>query len=62
MTVYGTVDGQKTCEAELLFVFNPDDLESDEAQLRLEKLERENLKGLWAGYEAWSQRVDGDDS
>jgi len=62
VTVYGAVDGQKTCEAELLFVFNPDDLESDEAQLRLERLERENLKSLWAGYESWSQRVDGDAS
>lgn len=62
MTVHGTVDGQKTCDAELLFVFNPDDLESDEAQLRLERLERENLKGLWAGYETWSQRVDGGSS
>ena len=59
VSVYSAVEGQKTCEAELLFVFIPDDLESDEAQLRLEKLERENLKNLWAGYQAWSERVDG---
>lgn len=62
MSVCGSVDGQKTCDAELLFVFNPDDLESDEAQQRLERLERENLKQLWNGYDAWSSRVHGDSS
>ena len=36
----------ETCDAELMFVFNPDDLDSDEAQLRLESLERENLANL----------------
>lgn len=56
VSVVGSVEGHKTCEAELLFVFNPDDLESDESQLLLEKLERENLKNLWSGYDAWSNQ------
>ena len=59
VSVYSSVENQKTCEAELLFVFNPDDLESDEAQIRLERLERENLKALWSGYQNWANRVDG---
>ena len=56
VTVSGSVDGHKTCDAELLFVFNPDDLESDDSQILLEKLERENLKNLWAGYDVWSNQ------
>lgn len=53
--VYASVEGKKTCDAELMFVFNPDDLDSDEAQLRLESLERENLANLWAGYHEWAK-------
>ncbi len=52
--VEGSVDGQRTCTAEILFVFNPSDLESEAAQTRLEQLERENLKLLWAGYPEWA--------
>jgi 3-hydroxyacyl-[acyl-carrier-protein] dehydratase len=59
VSVIGRVGDHKTCEAELMFVFNPDNLESDESQLLLERLERENLKNLWAGYEAWSKQLPG---
>lgn len=51
--VRGEVDGQRTAEAELVFVFDPEGLDTDEAQKRLELLERANLKLLWAGYPAW---------
>ena len=57
VSVIGRVGDDKTCEAELLFVVNPDNLESDDSQLLLERLERENLKQLWAGYGAWAQRI-----
>lgn len=56
-TVYGTVDGQRTINAEIVFVFSPDRLDTDAAQQRLERLERENLKLLWAEYEAWAERT-----
>ena len=52
--VHGEVDGKKTIDAELLFVFNPGDLDTREAQATLERLERENLKLLWSGYVAWA--------
>ncbi len=55
--VRGTVDGQRTIDAELVFVFSPDRLDTDAAQKRLELLERENLKLLWSGYEAWADRT-----
>ena len=51
------VDGQRMAEAELLFVFNPDKLDTEEAQKRLEELERKNLSILWHGYKAWNERV-----
>lgn len=51
--VRGEVDGQRTVDAELVFVFDPEGLDTDEAQKRLELLERANLKLLWAGYPAW---------
>ncbi len=57
VSVTGRVGDDKTCDAELMFVFNPDNLESNESQVLLERLERENLKNLWSGYEAWSDRV-----
>ncbi|MFN3198698.1 MAG: 3-hydroxyacyl-ACP dehydratase FabZ family protein [Bradymonadia bacterium] len=60
--VKSTVDGQITTNAELLFVFNPDRLETDEAQKRLEGLERANLKVLWSEYEAWVERLAADDA
>jgi 3-hydroxymyristoyl/3-hydroxydecanoyl-(acyl carrier protein) dehydratase len=47
------LDGKITTEAELVFVFNPGDLDTAEAQARLEILERENLRLLWPGYAAW---------
>jgi 3-hydroxyacyl-[acyl-carrier-protein] dehydratase len=59
VSVVGRVGEDKTCEAELMFVFNPDNLESDESQVLLERLERENLKNLWAGYDAWSEGLCG---
>ncbi|MCA9539005.1 MAG: beta-hydroxyacyl-ACP dehydratase [Myxococcales bacterium] len=58
--VHGMVDGQRTCDAELVFVFNPDDLDTTAAQERLERLERENLKLLWPGYEAWDASLKSD--
>ena len=59
VSVIGRVGDDKTCEAELLFVFNPDNLESDDSQRLLERLERENLRQLWTGYEAWAQQTSG---
>ncbi|MCB9521846.1 MAG: beta-hydroxyacyl-ACP dehydratase [Myxococcales bacterium] len=55
--VEASVDGHRTCTAEVLFVFNPGDLESDEAQERLERLERKNLALLWSGYADWAARL-----
>ena len=52
--VHGEVDGRKHIDAELLFVFNPEGLDTDEAQQTLERLERQNLKLLWEGYPAWA--------
>lgn len=57
--VAARVDGLKTTEAELLFVFNPAGLDTDDAQARLEKVERRNLAMLWAGYAEWDARVRG---
>lgn len=57
--VKATVDGQITTNAELLFVFSPDRLDTDEAQRELEELERANLKILWDGYKAWSDATRG---
>jgi len=48
------LDGKISTDAELVFVFNPGDLDTPEAQARLEQLERENLKQLWPGYKAWA--------
>lgn len=56
-TVHGTVDGHRTINAELVFVFNPERLDTDDAQKRLEALERENLGLLWSGYQAWAERT-----
>jgi hypothetical protein len=47
------LDGKITTEAELVFVFNPGDLDTPEAQAKLERLERENLAQLWPGYKLW---------
>lgn len=55
-SVEASVDGQRTCTAEVLFVFNPGDLDTAEAQALLEQLERKNLKLLWSGYAAWAAR------
>lgn len=52
--VTATVDGQRTCTAEILFVFNPGALDTEAAQARLERLERANLKLLWEGYPEWA--------
>ncbi len=55
--VHGTVDGQRVINAELVFVFNPDRLDTTESQERLERLERANLKLLWPEYEEWAART-----
>jgi len=57
--VVAEVEGRTTCDAELLFVFNPADLDTREAQDRLERLERENLKMLWGGYPEWDAATRG---
>ncbi len=57
--VRGEVDGTPTCDAELLFVFNPEDLQSRFEQQRLEESERINLSLLWSGYDAWAARTAG---
>ena len=57
------VNGRRCAEAQLVFVFNPHDLDTDEAQSLLEKLERKNLSILWDGYDEWvagpGARVEG---
>ncbi|MFZ4734443.1 MAG: 3-hydroxyacyl-ACP dehydratase FabZ family protein [Bradymonadia bacterium] len=53
------LEGKITTEAELVFVFNPGDLDTREAQERLERLERENLRLLWPGYAAWDAATRG---
>jgi 3-hydroxyacyl-[acyl-carrier-protein] dehydratase len=52
--VAARLDGKITTEAELIFVFNPGDLDTPEAQATLERLERENLSQMWPGYKAWN--------
>ena len=52
--VYTSVDGKRMAEAQIVFVFNVADLDTPEAQRRLEDLERKNLALLWDGYEAWA--------
>ena len=47
------LEGKITTEAELVFVFNPGDLDTPEAQAKLERLERENLSQLWPDYQRW---------
>jgi 3-hydroxyacyl-[acyl-carrier-protein] dehydratase len=49
------VGDDRMADAELVFVFNPEDLDTDEAQERLETIERKNLAQLWAGFAAWEQ-------
>lgn len=51
------LDGKITTEAEMVFVFNPGDLDTPEAQQKLERLERENLAQLWPGYKAWDKAL-----
>ena len=55
---YARLDGKVTTEAELIFVFNPGDLDTPEAQAKLERLERENLLQLWPGYKAWNAALE----
>ena len=57
--VTARVAGKVTTDAELLFVFNPDDLGTSESQQTLERLERKNLKLLWDGYTQWDASVGG---
>ncbi len=52
--VKALVDGKATTDAEILFVFNPGNLEETFAQYELEKLERRQLKLLWDGYVDWA--------
>lgn len=48
------VDGRRCAEAQIVFVFNPQNLDTDEAQNLLETLERKNLSILWDGYNDWA--------
>ena len=59
--VWGEVDGRKTTDAELLFVFNPDELDTAEAQATLERVERQTLKIMWDEYPAWVARCEAGD-
>jgi 3-hydroxyacyl-[acyl-carrier-protein] dehydratase len=52
-------EGKPTTDAEMVFVFSPEDLDGVEAQERLERLERENLKILWPDYPAWAEQTRG---
>ena len=58
--VKAKVEGQVVSEAEILFVFNPENLDNQESQELLERLERKNLGLLWDGYADWDERVKGD--
>ena len=58
--VKAKVEGQVVSEAEILFVFNPENLDNQESQELLEKLERKNLGLLWDGYADWDKRMKGD--
>lgn len=53
-----SVDGERTTQAELVFVFNPGDLDTQAAQQRLETIERDHLSYLWEGYHAWCESID----
>ncbi len=53
--VKSSVEGRTCCDAELLFVFSPEGLDTSKAQADLERLERVNLEILWAGYKTWSE-------
>lgn len=55
--VQARVDGERTTEAELLFVFSPRGLDGDDAQHALEEYERKALKQLWDGFPAWDARI-----
>lgn len=52
--VVAKVDGKRVADGELMFVFNPGDLDSEAAQHTLETLERKNLDQLWSGYREWA--------
>lgn len=56
--VWAEVDGRKTTDAELLFVFNPQELDTAEAQATLERVERQTLKILWDDYPDWVKRCE----
>ncbi len=51
---FAMVGDEKVTEAELLFVFNPTDLQEQKAQIELEEVERKALGLLWHGYEKWA--------
>ncbi len=53
-----SVEGKCTTQAELVFVFNPADLDTEKAQQKLEDMEREHLSYLWDGYDAWCESVE----
>ena len=53
--VAAKVDGRTTTDAELLFVFSPENLDSPDAQALLERLERKNLELLWPEYAEWAK-------
>ena len=55
--VEGKVDGQRTIDAEIVFIFNPTGLDSEAAEQKLEEVEREVLKQLWSGYADWAAKT-----
>ena len=52
--VYTEVDGKRMADAQIVFVFNAGNLDTDAAQAKLEGLERTNLSILWDGYTDWA--------
>ena len=58
VNVVAQVEGKRICNAELMFVFDPDGLETEEAQFDLEKTERLALKNLWIDYPEWAERTE----
>lgn len=57
-TVEATVDGQRASQAELLFVFNPGQLNTITAQAKLEEYIVGNIRMLWAGFPAYLAEIE----
>ncbi len=55
--VQARCEGERTTEAELLFVFSPGGLDTDHFQAELETYERKALQMLWADFPNWDARM-----